>query len=127
VSRIKRLFVAVALTILASTVPSVAYASPADLHDCPDDYFCVWEDANATGPFAKFQVGSPDLAKAISGHVFNDRVTYVWNRTTRLWCLFKDAHYVGYPLRISVEWQGPLGPRYNFDNLVSSLQACDLS
>jgi len=93
----RRPFVAVVLTILASAVPSVAYASSTDLHDCPDDYFCVWEDANAAGPFAKFQIGSPDLAKAISGHVFNDRVTYVWNRTTRLWCLFKDAHYVGYP------------------------------
>jgi hypothetical protein len=122
-----------ALAVSAVAVPSVAYATSADLHDCPDDYFCVWEDVNATapynpyGPFAKFQIGSPDLAKAISGHVFNDRVTYVWNRTTRLWCLFKDAHYVGYPLRISVEWQGPLGPRYNFDNIVSALQACDLS
>jgi len=130
VSRLRRLFVVVALAILASAVPSVASASTTDLHDCPDDYFCVWEDASGNapyGPFAKFRIGSNDLARAISGHVFNDHITYVWNRTTRLWCLFKDAKYVGNPLRISVEWQGQLGPRYGFDNIVSSLQACDLS
>ncbi|MGW4527342.1 peptidase inhibitor family I36 protein [Amycolatopsis sp. NPDC004378] len=116
-----------ALAIVSLAIPSPAYAGTADLHDCPDDYFCVWEESNATGHFAKFQTGSPDLAKAINNHVFNDRISYAWNRTTRLWCLFKDAKYVGTPLRISVEWQGPLGPRYNFDNVVSSLQACDLS
>jgi Peptidase inhibitor family I36 len=122
--RLRRPFTAMALATAALLVPSVASASTADIHDCPDDYFCAWEDSGASGHFVKFQTGSDDLARAISGHVFNDRLTYAWNRTTRLWCLYKDAGYAGTPLRISVEWQGELGPRYGFDNVVSSLRAC---
>ncbi|MGV9299030.1 MULTISPECIES: peptidase inhibitor family I36 protein [Amycolatopsis] len=121
--RTRILFIVVS-AIAAVILPSAAYASAADLHDCPDDYFCVWEEPNATGHFAKFQLGSSDLAKPINGHVFNDQVSYVWNRTTSVWCVYRDSGYSGGSLRISVEWQGPLGPRYSFDNVISSLRSC---
>lgn len=140
----------IALGFVAATVaaPAAATAAPVDTQvtsppgvaitqtsdepaatsfaQCPSGRFCVWTNADGTGYFAKFEWGSPDLANPIGGHVFNDEISSVWNRTGYKWCLYehKDWSPSGRIMGIG-DYMGTVGgPRYSFDNLTSSLRAC---
>jgi hypothetical protein len=122
---------ALGLAVIALTMPAVAQAQPSSdagvmaFADCPAGYFCVWENADGTGHWARFQTGSPDLTVPIGGFVFNDEISSVWNRTSRIWCLYENIDYGGTVLRIAAGWgPGAIGPRYGFNDKVSSLRAC---
>ncbi|ANZ41729.1 hypothetical protein BBK82_43080 [Lentzea guizhouensis] len=129
---IRSLVIAFGLMMVAVTAPAAGAQAPDSQRtveplawsQCPDGYFCVWENADGTGRFARFQLGSPNLAVPIGGYVFNDEISAVWNRTNRIWCLYEHAHYGGRLLRIAADWRGPIGPRYDFNDIVSSLRPC---
>ncbi|MEV8441860.1 peptidase inhibitor family I36 protein [Actinosynnema sp. NPDC051121] len=130
-NRIRTVLAALGLAVIALTTPAVAQArQPGDVGtmafaDCPAGYFCVWEHADGTGHWARFQTGSPDLTVPIGGFVFNDEISSVWNRTSRIWCLYENTNYGGSVLRIAANWgPGAIGPRYEFNDKVSSLKSC---
>jgi hypothetical protein len=128
--RFRSTLAALGLAMIATTSPAAAQTpspgtvEPLAFADCPSGYFCVWEHADGTGHWARFQTGSPDLRVPIGGSVFNDKISSVWNRTSRIWCLYENIGYGGAGLRIGVNWRGPLGPGYNFNDRVSSLKPC---
>ncbi|MFC5055793.1 peptidase inhibitor family I36 protein [Saccharothrix xinjiangensis] len=122
---------ALGLAVIALTTPAVAQAQqPGDVGamafaDCPAGYFCVWEHADGTGHWARFQTGSLDLTVPVGSFVFNDKISSVWNRTSRIWCLYENINRGGAVLRIAAGWgPGPIGPRYEFNDRVSSLGPC---
>ncbi|MEU4745342.1 peptidase inhibitor family I36 protein [Actinosynnema sp. NPDC023658] len=130
-NRIRTVLAALGLAVIALTTPTVAQAQqPGDVGamafaDCPAGYFCVWEHADGTGHWARFQTGSPDLTVPIGSFVFNDQISSVWNRTSRIWCLYENINHGGAVLRIAAGWgPGPIGPRYDFNDKVSSLSPC---
>ncbi|NBH12453.1 peptidase inhibitor family I36 protein [Amycolatopsis sp. SID8362] len=127
---VRSLLVTLGLALIPLAVPAAAQAQPAgtagteSFNDCPAGYFCVWENADGTGRRAQFQLGSPNLVAPVGGYIYNDKISSVSNRTSRIWCLYEDSDYQGNSLRIGVGWKGPIGPRYNFNDKVSSLRAC---
>lgn len=130
-NRIRTALATLVLAVIAMIAPAAAQAQPSGaveplaFADCPAGYFCVWEHADGTGHWARFQTGSPDLTAPIGGFVFNDEISAVWNRTSRIWCLYENINYGGSVLRIAAGWgPGPIGPRYDFNDKVSSLRAC---
>ncbi|SEF36061.1 Peptidase inhibitor family I36 [Amycolatopsis pretoriensis] len=118
----------VAALALAATPASAAtsgFATVSSWQDCPEGWFCAWENADATGHWARFQDGSSDLTKAINGYVFNDKFQYAYNRTGNVWALYENIGYnyyqPGRKLLIGRGWRGPLAPKYSFANITSSL------
>lgn len=115
-------------TVAASVVPGVAAATVESYGQCPNNYFCVWENNDGSGHFAKFEWGSPDLSKAIGGYVFNDQISSVWNRTGYTWCLYEHKNFnrdlagKSWPVGDYMGTSG--GPRYHFENIASSLAYC---
>lgn len=115
---------ALALAAAPASAATSGYATTSSWEDCPAGWFCAWENADATGHWARFQQGSPDLTKAINGYVFNDKFQYAYNRTNNLWGLYENINYErggGRQLLIARNWRGPLAPKYNFANITSSL------
>ncbi len=118
---------AAALTLAAApaSAETSGYATVSSWQDCPAGWFCAWENADATGHWARFQDGSSDLTKAINGYVFNDKFQYAYNRTNNVWALYENIGYnyyqAGRKLLIGRDWRGPLAPKYDFANLTSSL------
>lgn len=118
-----------ALTLLltmTSLFTAVGIASPvtANSVDCPSGKFCIWANSTYNGSFAYFAKGSANLANPISGYVFNNKVTSIWNRTGSAWCLYDGANYRTLLLR-----QSAGGYRANLavegiDNKTSSLKSC---
>lgn len=86
--------------------------------DCPSGWFCAWEHANAGGRMVRFQTGSADLR----GQNFNDQISSVYNRTSRIWCTYTDANSGGTPWRVSVGWRGNVPAHMN--DRISSLHPC---
>ncbi|PSL47149.1 peptidase inhibitor family I36 [Saccharothrix carnea] len=129
-NRFRSTLAALGLAMIALTSPAAAQTQspgavePLAFADCPSGYFCVWEHADGTGHWARFRTGSSDLTVPIGGFVFNDEISSVWNRTSRIWCLYENIDYGPPALRIAVNWRGPLGPRYDFNDKVSSLKPC---
>lgn len=72
-----------ALTLFAAPASAATsgFSSVSSWQHCPAGWFCAWENADATGHWARFQDGSSDLTKAINGYVFNDKFQYAYNRT----------------------------------------------
>jgi peptidase inhibitor family I36 len=87
---------------------------------CPSGYFCAFVDPNGQGPYAAFKIGSPDLSVPISGYVFDNKFSSVWNRNGQVtWWLHPDKNYGGNPTEvIGWDYQGNLG---NDQDVASSL------
>ncbi|MEA5365798.1 peptidase inhibitor family I36 protein [Amycolatopsis sp., V23-08] len=115
---------AMAMTVAPASAATTGISTVSSWEDCPAGWFCAWENADATGHWARFQQGSPDLTKAINGYVFNDKFQYAYNNTGSLWGLYENIEYDdihGRYLLIKSGWRGPLAPKYNFAKLTSSL------
>ncbi|RSN60671.1 hypothetical protein DMH01_15390 [Amycolatopsis sp. WAC 04182] len=111
--------VAPATTAQAAPAPQEGGVSITAYSDCPSGWFCAWEHADGQGRIVRFQVGSADLR----GQNFNDQISSVWNRTSRIWCTYTDINYGGLGWRVAVNWRGNTGP-YNRNDNISSLRAC---
>lgn len=114
------------LLALTSLVPAVGIVSPATANsaDCPSGRFCIWTNTNYNGSFAYFAFGSANLANPIGGYVFNNRVTSIWNRTGRAWCLYDGANYRGQLLRESAGGYRANLTVERINDRTSSLRAC---
>lgn len=99
-------------------------AAPALAHwdQCPDKSFCVWVDWDATGLFAYFNTGSNDLRRAIGGHVFDNAITSIWNRSDSRWCVWSEPFYEGQQTGFGIGGQGNVPAVLN--DTISSLKAC---
>jgi hypothetical protein len=97
--------IAVTATLLSTGLGAVANA---EYEQCPDRSFCVWTSYDGKGRFAYFHTGSDDLARPISGYVFNNQIVSVWNRTDRRWCLYDDAGYRGSGVQVALDGSGNL-------------------
>jgi hypothetical protein len=134
-NRIRTLLAALGLAVLALITPAAAQAQPPDgveplaFGDCYSaGYFCVWDNWDAAkeqpgGRYAQFRLGSPNLVAPVGGYVFNDKISAVWNRTSRTWCLYPHSDYQGVPLKVTAGWRGSLSPR-GFSDAASSLRPC---
>lgn len=103
---------------------AAAVVVPMDSADCPANRFCVWTNATYSGRFAYFSGGSANLANPIGGYVFNNKISSIWNRTSRAWCMYNGADYTGRSFR-----QTAGGFRANlaidgFNDLATSLRPC---
>jgi hypothetical protein len=95
-------------------------AASASSSQCPSGYFCVWTDSPYTGRFAYFAYGSNNLNNAIGGYVFAGKITDVWNRTGKPWCLYSEVSYLGRAKWIS---SGYSGFTFDFNDKTWSLRA----
>jgi hypothetical protein len=120
--KVNRLVKSVSAAILATLAALTVTVSPASASSsqCPNGYFCVWTDSPYTGKFAYFSYGSNNLYSAIGGYVFAGRVTDVWNRTNRPWCLYTGVSYTGSGKWISSGYEGYT---FNFNDRSLSLRA----
>jgi hypothetical protein len=122
VNRFVKAIVGVVLALMTAVAMLAAGSSPASASSsqCPSGYFCVWTDSPFTGRFAYFAYGSNNLYNAIGGYVFAGKITDVWNRTSRPWCLYSGVSYSGYAKWISSGYEGYT---FNFNDRTLSLRA----
>ena len=113
---------AAVVAIAAATIGTAAVQEPASASSsqCPNGYFCVWTDSPFTGRFAYFAIGSNDLTRPIGGFVFSKKITDVWNRSGKPWCMYSGASYSG-----SRRWynNGYKGYTFDFNDQALSLRA----
>ncbi len=109
----------VALAIACCALAATSTPASASYEQCPDGAFCVWTNPGGDGYFAYFYSGSRNLTWPIGGVVFNDRITTVWNRTGKRWCVWKDIDYKGPVHGVGHDVKGL---PYNFWYQVSSLR-----
>jgi hypothetical protein len=103
---------------LLAAAPAVASpASTASIDQCAVNRFCVWTGPGATGLFASFTSGAPELPVGIDNNVAS-----VFNRTKVPWCLYDGRNYRGLLAEVAPNTFGNLLP--SMSNQVSSLRPC---
>lgn len=64
--------------------------------DCTPGYFCVFEHANGTGEwFRDYQTPYPNLLSPIGGFVYDKKISAVYNRSNRHWCINDGTNHTG--------------------------------
>jgi hypothetical protein len=59
---------------------------------CDRGEFCIYEHPDGTGYYASMQRGTGNLnAREVFGARLNDKVSAVWNRDDKPWCLYEHA------------------------------------
>jgi hypothetical protein len=114
--------VATAATVSVSVLGLPPDAAHATKSQCPAGHFCIWEDRNYQGHFARFTIGSDNLARPIGGFVFNNKASSLWNRTGTVWCTYDGFEYSGAVRSWS---NNAASPRLNsWGDRISSLRKC---
>lgn len=104
-----------AAALATSAVLTAPAAAATGYNRCTPGHFCVFVDPNGQGAYASFTLGSPDLRVPISGYVFDNKISSVWNRTGQItWWLHPDYNYGGLPTTgIGWDYQGNLSGSSN--------------
>ena len=95
-TRLTKRLMAVTLALTATVAGLTSTGSPAAAasSSCDAGWFCVWTDSPYSGKFAEFQKGSNNLYDPFGG-VLAGRITDVWNRTGKPWCMYSSVSYLG--------------------------------
>ncbi|SFJ01300.1 peptidase inhibitor family I36 protein [Amycolatopsis sacchari] len=81
----------IALATAAAATVAMATPASASYDQCPDGWFCMWENNAYTGYFyGLLNADSPNF-----GNDFNDKMTSYWNRSPDRWLVFSDSSYGG--------------------------------
>jgi hypothetical protein len=87
------------LLAVAAFLCSVVVAAPAHAATgwdrCPITTLCIFEASNGEGWMLWTHVNKNNLANPEDGHVFNDKTSSVWNRSSSGWGLFADSRQRG--------------------------------
>jgi hypothetical protein len=109
-------------------VGAVASASPASVlnYDCSSGWFCTYDSTDGAVTSSQhhynFQLGARDLTEIrYDGTTYNDKISSVYNLTNHIMCLYEHANGQGRILPIGPNFRGAVGPRYNFENITSSV------
>jgi hypothetical protein len=87
----RRRFVAAGLAALAALV-AVPGVATADENACPDDFFCLWTDADYQGSIIMFRV---DTEKSLLEAPFHDSATSYKNNTDYDFQVWEHAGFQG--------------------------------
>ncbi|GLY25692.1 peptidase inhibitor family I36 protein [Micromonospora sp. NBRC 101691] len=92
---LRRIAAAGAAVTLATVGVVTVHSSPAQAHlqDCPDNYVCIWGDANYQGRY----LFVPHVAVMSNiGSFMNDLASSYWNRTPTGMCFYRHTNFTGH-------------------------------
>ncbi|HEY9824298.1 MAG TPA: peptidase inhibitor family I36 protein [Stenomitos sp.] len=113
--------------------PILAIPTSKSASDCPSGKVCLFRDANYTGPFYYFSVGSANFTQlpcaactnGVHGNdgTFNNQMTSWINRSSSRFCWYVRTQYGGTPRVMNTGTSNPNVGAANND-LASSLRKC---
>lgn len=123
----RKLVVTVSGVMLASSLLSFAGVANATAsggesaapppYECAANRLCIYMDNDGKGKAFNMQLGARNLADV----GLNDQTSSVYNLSSKIFCLYEHAGGGGRILGISPNFKGNIGPRYNFNDITSSV------
>lgn len=85
---------------------------------CSAGEFCAYDLPNGFGLWGSFRCCAPDLRR----FGLDRKISSVWNRTSRYWCLYAGLNYTGQAAYVPPGGRGNAAPPFN--NWARSLKPC---
>jgi hypothetical protein len=106
--KLKMKAAALGAALVAATILATPSAAQAGWDACGPDAFCVFQHSDGEG-FSIAVAGDGVYQRDLKNLNINDTISSAWNRTGHTVCLFEDADFQGWHMKV------PPGAKANFE------------